>query len=622
MGALLASVIVVLPGAPVTYATGPEPMSLNGVRLEQCDAVTGPGFRSWCGSVSRRVDGRSSELPIRFALTLPVDARPNSEQLAVVLAQPVIAAFEGGPGYGGIDSGDAYAQMLGPLMRQRAMLVMDARGTGRSGAIDCRALQRGSEGFLKAARACASQLGSGVDDYGTAQASDDAAAIITRLGFQKADVYGDSYGTFMAQVLAGRHPDLVRSMVLDGAYPVTGESAWYPTQGPALTRALTEVCDADALCAAQDGGTVARLATLLDRLRKKPPVVMAPGGDGFRHRVRLTPSAVLDVAFQGTYIDSTYREFDPAVRAALEGELLPLGRLVGEVQYPSGLQETARENSAGQFLAVTCHDYPQLYDMAKATPVRRAQLKRAIAEARATTPGLFAPFTIGDYVGSSWETLNDCLTWSRLARARTAPLTPASGAYPDIPVLVLSGSLDTITTTAEGDMVAALFPRSRHVEVPFGVHVQAMGATVPCAAELVQEFFRDPDQAVKAEPAPCSAPRPRLHETFAKASQGLDEERAIILTVADVVNRARALGSERGRGLRGGSWTADYRGDEVRLRLDDVRFFDDLRVSGSATWVPSTGAVRATVTGSGETFTLEWSDGSESATTTSGLSVR
>lgn len=609
MGALLASVIVVLPGAPVTYATGPESMSINGVGLERCDAVTGPGFRSWCGSVSRRVDGRSSALPIRFALTLPVDARPSSEQLAAVLAQPVIAAFEGGPGYGGIDSGDAYAEMLGPLMRQRAMLVMDARGTGRSGAIDCRALQRGSEAFLKAARACASHLGSGVDDYGTAQAADDAAAIITGLGFQKADVYGDSYGTFMAQVLAGRHPDLVRSMVLDGAYPVTGESAWYPTQGPALTRALTEVCDADALCAAQEDGTVARLATLLDRLRKKAPVVTAPGGDGFRHRVRLTPSAVLDVAFQGTYIDSTYREFDPAVRAALEGELLPLGRLVAEVQYPPGLQETARENSAGQFLAVTCHDYPQLYDMTRATPARRAQLKRAIAEARASTPGLFAPFTIDDYVDSSWETLYDCLTWSRLPRERRAALTPSSGAYPDIPVLVLSGSLDTITTTAEGDMVAALFPRSRHVEVPFGVHVQAMGATVPCAADLVQAFFRDPDEAVKAEPAPCSAPRPRLHETFAKASQGLDEERAIILTVADVVNRARALGSERGRGLRGGSWTADYRDDEVRLRLEDVRFFDDLRVSGSATWVPSTGAVRATVTCSGETFTLEWRDG-------------
>lgn len=616
MTAVFAAVIVVIPGAPTTQAVGADEITINGLRLERCESVTYPGTRAWCGSLQRPIDaGSSSSLPIHFTLTLPASARPNSTELAAVLGRPLIAAFEGGPGYGGIDSGDAYAQMLGPLMAQRAMLVMDARGTGRSGAINCRSLQRGIGGFLKAARTCARQLGSNVDDYGTAKAADDAAALIAALGFQQADVYGDSYGTFMAQVLAGRHPALIRSLVLDGAYPVTGESAWYPTQGPALSRALTQVCDADPVCSAYPDGTVDQLSRLLDRLRKKPLAVTAPGGDGIRHRVRITPENVLDVAFNGTYIDATYREFDPAVRAALAGDPLPLGRLVAEVEYPAGYAETARENSTGQFLAVTCHDYPLLYDMSAATPVRREQLRKAIAEARKSTPGLFAPFTIDEYVDSSWETLYDCLTWAQLAPSDSRPPAPPSGVYPDVPVLVLSGSLDTITTTAEGDMVAAQFPRSRHVEVLYGVHVQAMGATVPCAAELVRSFFQDPEAVVAVDPAPCANPRPQQHETFARTAQGIDEGRAAVLTVADVVNRVRALWSDRGRGLRGGTWTASYiDDDEVTMRLDEVRFFEDLPVSGTARWIPSRGSVRAAVSLPGGRFTIEWSDASDGVT--------
>lgn len=615
MVAVLSSVVVLAPAASGSQAADREAFTLNGLRLERCDAVTGDGFRAWCGTLRRPLEpGGASSIPIRFALTLPDSAPPNSPELDEVLKRPLIAAFEGGPGYGGIDSGNAYAQMLGPLMNQRAMLVMDARGTGRSEAIDCRALQRETKGYLKAARECARQLGDGADDYGTALASDDAAAVIERLGFLQADVYGDSYGTFMAQVLAGRHPELIRSLVLDGAYPVTGESAWYPTQGPALRRALEQVCEADPVCVAHRRGTVDRLAVLLDRLREKPMMVTAPGGDGMRHHVRITPESLLDVAFEGTYVDSTYRELDPAIRAALAGDPLPLGRLVAEVRFPEPLAETAREVSAGQFLAVTCHDYPQLYDMSAPTSDRRTQLTKAIADARASTPGLFAPFTIRDYLNSSWETVYDCLTWARLPREGSGPPAPPSGAYPDVPVLVLSGSLDTITTTAEGDMVAAQFPRSRHVEVQYGVHVQAMGDTVPCAASLVRSFFEDPEATIARDPEPCSAPRPRLHSTFARTSHGLTESQAAMLTVADVVNRVRALGTQGGLGLRGGTWKAKYPGeDKVTITLDGVRLFQDLPVSGTVTWIPSSGSVRAALTVPGGRLTINGNGSSADA---------
>ncbi len=39
---------------------------------------------------------------------------------------------------------------------------------------------------------------------------------------QRIDLYGDSYGTYFEQVFAIRHPNLLRSIVLDGAYPLNG----------------------------------------------------------------------------------------------------------------------------------------------------------------------------------------------------------------------------------------------------------------------------------------------------------------------------------------------------------------------------------------------------------------
>ena len=70
-----------------------------------------------------------------------------------------------------------------------------------------------------------------------------------RLGLGAVDLYGDSYGTFFQQVFAGRHPDQVRSVVLDSAYPTYGESGWYPTQRPAMRRAFTAACERSPECA-------------------------------------------------------------------------------------------------------------------------------------------------------------------------------------------------------------------------------------------------------------------------------------------------------------------------------------------------------------------------------------
>ena len=108
-------------------------------------------------------------------------------------------------------------------------------------------------------------------------------------------------------VFASHHPDLVHSLVLDGAYPVTGETAWYPTQGAAMRRAYTVVCERTKGCGDDNTGTMQLLTRLLTKLRKNVVSVRAPGSDDKMHNVRLNPQNLIDVAFGGTYGPTTRR---------------------------------------------------------------------------------------------------------------------------------------------------------------------------------------------------------------------------------------------------------------------------------------------------------------------------
>jgi len=55
--------------------------------------------------------------------------------------EPIVAT-EGGPGYSTTASRWYYRDLFRPLMDRHDLLLVDNRGTGKSGAIDCKRLQR------------------------------------------------------------------------------------------------------------------------------------------------------------------------------------------------------------------------------------------------------------------------------------------------------------------------------------------------------------------------------------------------------------------------------------------------------------------------------------------------
>ena len=374
--------------------------------------------------------------------------------------------------------------LLRPLRARRDVLFVDLRGTGRSGPLDCRAFRRTVEDYRLRAARCARQLGPRRDFYGTHAAVDDVAAVLDALGIRQVDLYGDSYGTYAGQAFAVHHGDRLRSLVLDAAYPLPGTDPAYGDLAEATQRALRLVCERRPSCAARGEDPLGVVGRMLEAVRARPFTARGRDTDGRLVRVRVDEESFTGLVQSGYGNLPMYRDVLAAIRSFEAGDRAPLLRLMAEnkldpTPYP------VRSFSEALYLAVTCHDYPQLWDPAAPLAQRRQQLA---AELAGRPPEQFAPFRAAVWAGLEYEGATACLRWPGPRVAD--PVVPPGATYPAVPTLVLNGDLDNITASSGARVVASRFPRSTFVEVANSVHVTAVGDRDDCAAPIVRRFIR------------------------------------------------------------------------------------------------------------------------------------
>ena len=165
-------------------------------------------------------------------LTVPLDHRgrvPGTLDLQVATADNADAPkgtllfLSGGPGQPGVSIIDRIAGRLPEVVRQYRLVMLDQRGTGRFGAIDCPQLQAqvGSSDIAAPAPAaideCSGIVGGRKGLYGTEQTVADYETLRGALGVDRMVVDGVSYGSFTAANYAAFHPSHVRRLVLDCA---------------------------------------------------------------------------------------------------------------------------------------------------------------------------------------------------------------------------------------------------------------------------------------------------------------------------------------------------------------------------------------------------------------------
>jgi pimeloyl-ACP methyl ester carboxylesterase len=585
-----------------------------------------------CGTLVRPIDPSGQ---VKGTLAIGYRLYPHTDPNAT--PKETIVAQEGGPGFATHRSSSGYLTLFEPLRTDHDILMVDARGTGPT-AINCPSLQHSPVRTPRDIGECGHLLGRAADYYGTRLAAQDMAAILDTLNIPVIDYYGDSYGTFFGQVFSAMYPARLRAVVLDGAYPVIGETPWYSHAGEVVRKGFDEACRRAPYCASLPGSSLERIRRLVKTVRDAPITGRATDAEGHIRTVTADPGTVGNTLYDGTEGPVIYRDLDAAARALFDNhDTKPLLRLIAE---SNGNEDPSPPHaySYGLFAAVSCMDYQQIYDMSVAPPERRVQRRTALKNERASDPKVYDPLTIDEFqtVPQDISVLNLCIDWP----IHNPPYTPGApipngDSFTQAPTLVLNGELDMLTTAAEGAIVTKQYPHAQQIIVANSFHVDAIDDYGDCAQEIVRRFVEnldpgdiscaaninpvrlvpfDAEQAAGAIPA-----EPRGGNAASKRQ--LSVASAAVQTAGDVIARWNINYSGKGVGLRGGAWSYTQPGSVARWTLNGVRWTKDLAVSGQAVWDQKNGAIHTHLTftdrnGDAGDLTADWNDRDHDAVAT------
>ena len=601
-----------------------ESLKVGSLTLRSCKAGL-----AYCGSIQRALDP-SGQFPREIKISFEFYPHTDNSQSPL---EPIVAT-EGGPGYATTGTAPYYLDLFAPLRDRRDMLFVDNRGTGKSQALLCPLLQKEPNPRPNGVYDCGRQLGDAAYLYGSGLAADDLAGLLDALNIPVINLYGDSYGTWFSQTFAGRHPERLRSVILDSAYPVEGQSPWYPEIAITARFAFDAVCKRSPACSSLPGSSLRRIRMLVDSLRTNPFTGYAHDGEGVLRRVEANATTLAYLMVSNITQSVVYRELDPAARSYLEdGNPAPLLRLLAENYFVSesgGEANSYREYSQAIFVAVSCTDYPQIYDMNLGLAKRRSQRDQAITEEEQNHPKIFDPFTISEFDAIPLDTsvLDLCLSWPPPVVTAYPPGhgVPPHAQFTKAPVLVLSGDLDSLTPALQGKHAAKLFENGRQIIVPNSFHVTATGDEDICASVIAQNFVLNLDPGdtscidhiaeVHLIPAFYSKAADVPPALAASGNQGTEADlhvaAAAAYTVGDVLARWWVNYTGDGVGLIGGHFHYRSPSDLTYFTMSGIKWVNDVEVSGtmkSAYTDPGNITVHISLAGAGTepgALTISW----------------
>jgi len=379
-----------------------------------------------------------------------------------------IAFFDGGPGEPSVSDAAWHEKNLKPLRLRRDILLVDARGTGRSAPLDCEESEAARlQGYLNdflpldQVRACRDLLQKRADlaQYTTAHIVDDMAEVSSALGYDKLNLMGTSYGTRAVLVFLRRHPERVRTATIFGVLP-TDERGPLPAARNAQ-KALDAVfadCARDPACAGAFPDLRADLAAVLRRMEKPVRVEITDPDTGKNVSLVLTREGVTQTLRYMLYGDFGRPRIPLVFHQAAQGDY----RALGEMATVFGTTVTG--GSRGLYLSVTCAE-----DVAF---IREEEIAPAVE-------GTF----LGDF--RIRRQIAACKEWPA---ARLGPefLQPVVS---DVPVLALSGERDPATPPEDGERVVRHLKKGRLIVVPHRAHGVVGVEGSDCVVGVITQFI-------------------------------------------------------------------------------------------------------------------------------------
>jgi len=392
-----------------------------------------------------------------------------------------IAVLMGGPGEDAISAASIFADQFAPLLRDRDLLLVDQRGTGRSNALDCD-LFAGEDPATAlrdlfpplAAERCAKQLQARADltQYTFAQSANDLERVRRALGYGPLNLSAGSYGTRAAQVYLRAYPQSVRTAHLASVVPIdVPPPLTMAKSAQAALEALFVACASDAGCRAAFPNLRTEFHDVLARLDAGSARVTVPG---VASSVPLNRGRVMEWFRSQLYRPGTAAAVPWLVHRAYEGDWQPIAD--GIVASARGMHS---ELSVGVFFSVTCsEDIPFM---------REQDIERE-------TRGTF----LGDYRVRQQQAA--CKHWPRAS----LPDRYRAAAQSAVPTLFVSGDTDAATPLWFTEHVARGFTNRAEVVLGGRGHTEWSG----CLEPIYEQFVRGGSARELDTPSCEAVPRP------------------------------------------------------------------------------------------------------------------
>ena len=420
--------------------------------------------------------GRTVELFVARVPSLSATPRPDP-----------LVLIAGGPGESTVDM---YLQLRGafePARREREVILVDQRGTGRSASgFDCGVpddLSLDSAGDTRLAKyidQCLRDLERDPRFYTTSVAVQDLDRVRAALGIEQWNIYGVSYGTRVAQHYLRRFPEHARSVVLDGVVPP--ELALGPDIARQAQRALDRIfarCAADDGCHARFPNLPAEFRELLARLDKEPVTTASPyatdaGGAGAGAAEKFAAPQLRALVRLLSYNAATVALLPTLLHEAHEGNYAPLAN-----QTSTTLRHLPESLSFPMSNSVICTEDAPFAPEGSRDGLDATYLGTTIVDALAEI----------------------CGRWPAGAIDADLKMPLVS----DRPVLLMSGSNDPITPPEYATRAAAKLAHATQLVGTDQGHGQI---GVGCVPRLLRTFLEHPEQPLDAGCLATEPPTP------------------------------------------------------------------------------------------------------------------
>ena len=454
--------------------------------LSPCTSDQGP-TDALCGRLKvfenrHARSGRTISLKIVVWPALSNDPKPDP-----------LLFLAGGPGQGAAKLARQARELFASLQNQRDIVLVDQRGTGDSGPLECTSeddslasLNEPDETGLARLRRCLAGYDADPRFYTTPIAMDDLDEVRAHLGYERVNIYGGSYGTRAGLVYLRQHGDRVRTIVLDGVAPPDMRLPLnVPRDAQRAVDRLIADCAADEACAAKYPNLGERVRRLFARLDASPPTVhVVHPRRGVPETVMVDASLLANLVFGALYSPFTSSMVPELLVRAEQDDFQGMFALALATDANAG------SVSVGMQLSVVCaEDAPRI------------------------PPGEMERVSAGTLFGHRLLTsqLKACEFWPR----GELPADFYEPVRSDVPALILSGDVDPITPPAWGELVARELRHATTLTAPFTGHGVV---NTGCGQRIISDFIQHGDAEGLDTSCLSSIRRPPFFLTPAGAS--------------------------------------------------------------------------------------------------------